>query len=98
MSEHQSNGVAKAANLTTIVVSSLTTFALCGAGAMALVTFKVAPLEAAIQINREQITEARKDLSASIDREIARNNRLEREMGGVLKVNELFEKGKLKLE
>lgn len=44
MSEY--NGVAKAANLTTIVVASLTTFALCGAGATWLITARDAAIDA----------------------------------------------------
>lgn len=92
-----SNGVAKAANLTTIVVASLTTFALCGAGATWLITARVAPIEAAVEINRIALADVKAELRESINREIERNNRLEREMGAVLKVDQLFEAGRLKL-
>lgn len=37
-------------------------------------------------------------LNALILREMDRNNRLEREMGAVQKINELFQTGKLKLD
>lgn len=92
------NGVARAANFTTIIVSSFATFAFCGAGAMALVTFKVAPLEAAQVIYGNQLAETRADLRKMIDREIERNDDISQRLSAQEKVTDLFVLGKLKLE
>ena len=51
-----------------------------------------------ISNNAASISKIEAELQTSIQREIERNNRLEREMGGVLKVDELFQLGKLKLD
>lgn len=48
--------------------------------------------------NEKELDNLGAELHASIQREIDRNNRLEREMGAVLKVDELFQLGKLKLD
>lgn len=51
-----------------------------------------------IQANQNDISEVKRDLNAAIQREMARNNQLEREMGEVQMINRLFVAGKLKLE
>lgn len=51
-----------------------------------------------IQNNATNIAEVKAELQLAIQREMERNNRLEREMGAVLKVDELFQLGRLRLE